>query len=209
MVMYQQSLELLHVTRAATLRKCAGMTQAQSDFSPAAGKWSAGEVLDHLLLAEKLYRGIFARLIEMQKAGQKPLIHISFDEVNTSIAFIPKPLLPLLEIPFTMLNLFVPARVREAMTQFRYLPAQNPDVAIPQKGKPIDELRNALAVSYEETASLLNANPGLDYRRMRYIHPLMGHNNVLDSLRIVALHERRHQSQIDDILRERQFPKVA
>ena len=207
--MYQQSLELLHVTRAATLRKCSRMTQAQSDFSPAAGKWSAGEVLDHLLLAEKLYRGIFARLIQMQKAGQKPLIHISFDEVNTSIAFIPKPLLPLLEIPFTMLNLFVPTRVREAMTQFRFLPAQNPDVAIPQKGKPIGELRNALAVSYEETASLLNANPGLDYRRMRYIHPLMGDNNVLDSLRIVALHERRHQSQLDDILHARQFPKVA
>jgi hypothetical protein len=64
--MYQQSLDMLRLTRARTLRLCAGMTQAQSDYSPAVGKWSAGEVLDHLLLAEKLYRDIFVRLIQMQ-----------------------------------------------------------------------------------------------------------------------------------------------
>jgi uncharacterized damage-inducible protein DinB len=207
--MYQPSLELLRVTRAETLRLCAAMTQAQSDYSPGVGKWSAGEVLDHLLLAEKLYRNIYARLIQMQKAGQRPLIRIGFEEVNTSIAFIPKAMLPMLEIPFTMMNLFVPTRVREAIISFRFLPAQNPDVAVPQKGKPIQELRGALAASYQETASLFEANPELDYRHMRYTHPLMGDNTVLESVRVVALHERRHQAQIDEILRSRQFPKVA
>jgi hypothetical protein len=147
-----------------------------------------------------LYRDIFARLIQMQKAGQRPVIHISFDEVNTSIAFIPKAMLPMLEIPFTILNLFVPTRVRETMVQFRFLPAHNPDVAVPQKGKSIVELRSALSAWYEETAALLNANPG---------HPLMCDNTVLDSLRVIALHEKRHQAQIDDILRSRQFSKVA
>lgn len=208
-VMYHQSLAMLRLARAETLRLGAGVSQAQSDFSPGPGKWSVGEVLDHLLLAEKLYRRIFARLIELQKSGQRPLIRIGFDEVNTSIAFIPKALLPMLELPFTMLNLFVPTVVREALTQFRWLPAQNPDIAVPQKGKPIDELRRALSVSYEETAALLDSNPSLDYRRLRYVHPLMGDNSVLDSLRIVALHERRHQAQIQDILRSRQFPKAA
>ena len=207
--MYQEGLELLRVTRSRTLRLCAGMTQSQSDHSPGVGKWSAGEVLDHLLLAEKLYRDIYARLIQMQKAGQRPVVHIGFDEVNTSIAFIPKAMLPMLEIPFTMLNLFVPTKVREAMIQFRFLPAQNPDVAVPQKGKSIKELRRALLASYEETAALFDANPALDYRWMRYIHPLMGDNTVLDSLRVVSLHERRHQTQIEEILRSRQFPKVA
>jgi len=129
--------------------------------------------------------------------------------VNTSIAFIPKSVLPLLEIPFTVFNLFVPTAVREVMTQFRFLPAQNPDVAIPQKGKPVDILRSALQASYEETAALLDANPGLDYNKMRYSHPLMGDNSVIDSLRILALHERRHHEQIREILRSRQFPKAA
>src|SRR5215467_8630813 len=207
--MYHQSLAMLRLSRAETLRLCARATQPQSDFSPGSEKWSVGEVLDHLLLAEKLYRGIFARLIQMQKSGQTPVIHISFNEVNTSIAYIPKALLPMLTLPFTMLNMFIPTALREAMTQFRWLPAQNPDVAVPQKGKPIDDLRRALAASIEETAALLDANPGLDYRRLRYVHPLMGDNSVLDSLRIIALHERRHHQQIQEILRSRQFPKAA
>jgi hypothetical protein len=44
---------------------------------------------------------------------------------------------------------------------------------------------------------------------MLYQHPIMGSNSVLQMLRIVALHERRHQSQIQEVLRSRQFPKVA
>ena len=207
--MYESDLAMLHSAREATLRLCAGLTQPQADFSPGAGKWSAGEVLDHLLLAEKLYRGIFARLIQMRKAGQRPVIRIGFAELNTRIGYIPKPLLPLLEFPLTMMNLFIPTRVRETMTQFRILPVQNPDLSTPQKGKPVDELHAALAASFEETAALLRANPGLDYREMRYIHPLMGDNSVLQSLRIIALHERRHQGQIRDILRSRRFPKAA
>jgi hypothetical protein len=207
--MYEQSLEMLGLARAETLRLCAGLTQQQSDFSPGVGKWSIGEVLDHLLLAEKLFRGIYLKLIQMQKSGQRPVIRVGFDEVNTRIGYIPKAVMPMLEIPFTMMNLFIPTAVREVMTQFRILPAQNPDAAAPQNGKPVDELHSALTVSYEETAALLRANPGLNYREMRYIHPLMGDNNVLQSLRIVALHERRHQGQIRDILHSRRFPKVA
>ena len=59
--MYQQDLEMLRLTRAETLRLTAGVDQAQSEFAPAAEKWSVGEVLDHLLLAENYYRGIFGR----------------------------------------------------------------------------------------------------------------------------------------------------
>jgi hypothetical protein len=129
--------------------------------------------------------------------------------VNTSIAFIPKAMLPMLEIPFTKLSLFVPTQVREALTQFWYLAAQNPDVACPKWGKPAPELRNTLAASIEGTAVLLDVNSGLDYRQMRFIHPLMGDNTVLDGPRIIALHERRPHEQIREILESRRFPKVA
>lgn len=207
--MYDKNLELLRVTRDSTLQICSGIGQMQSEFAPAPGKWSVGENLDHLLLAEKLYRGIFTRLIELQKSGQRPVITIGFDQLNTSLPLIPKPLLPMLEIPFTVFNLFVPTGVRNAMTQFRVFPVKNPDMSTPQWGKPIKELLQALALSYEETAALLRANPDLPYRDMRYRHPMMGDNNVLQSLQVIALHEQRHQSQIQEILRSNRFPKVA
>jgi hypothetical protein len=206
--MYHQNLELLHSTRAGTLRLCSAITQAQSEFAPP-GKWSAGEVLHHLLLAENLYRGNFAQLIELQKSGQRPILRRSFADLNTSIAYIPKPILPMLEIPFTVMNMFVPSVVRETMMQFRLVPAQNPDVITPKKGQPVNDLRAALQASYDEMAALFNANPHLDYRGMTYQHPIMGSNNALQMMRIVALHERRHQSQIRDLLRLPQFSKVA
>jgi hypothetical protein len=166
-------------------------------------------VLHHLLLADDLYRGNFAQLIELQKSGQRPVLRRSFADLNTSIAFIPKPMLPMLEIPFTVMNMFVPSVVRETMMQFRLLPAQNPDIITPKKGQPMNELRAALEASYDEMAALFNANSRLDYRGMVYQHPIMGSNNVVQMVRIVALHERRHQSQIQDLLRLPQFSKVA
>jgi hypothetical protein len=184
------------------------MTQAQSEFAPQ-GKWSAGEVLHHLLLADNLYLRNFARLIELQKSGEPQVLRSRFADLNPSIAYIPKSLLPMLEIPFTVANLFVPSVVRETLTQFRLLPAQNPDITTPQKGRRISELRASLQSSYDDIAALFSANPELDYRAMRFQHPIMGSNNVLQMLRIAAFHERRHQSQIQDLQRLSQFFKVA
>jgi hypothetical protein len=206
--MYKQNLALLHSTRDDTLRLCSRISQAQSEFA-LPGKWSAGEVLHHLVLADGLYRRYFTQLIELANSGETPILRSNFTELNTSIAHIPKPLLPMLEIPFTVLNLFVPTMLRETLTQFRLLPAQNPDITTPKKGEPLQDLRATLQSSCEQFETLFNDNPHLDYRAMRYQHPIMGSNNVLQMLRIMALHERRHQSQIRDILRARQFSMVA
>jgi hypothetical protein len=206
--MYRRNLALVQLSRAGTLRLCSAITQAQSEYAPP-GKWSTGEVLHHLILADDLYRRNFIQLIELAKSGQRPVLRTSFAELNTSVAYIPKPFLPMLEIPFTLLNMFVPAAVRETMTQFRVLPAQNPDRTTPNKGKPVHDLLASLQSSFDQIETLFNDNPKLDYRAMRYQHPIMGSNNVLQMLRIMALHELRHQSQIRDILHSRRFPKVA
>jgi DinB superfamily len=205
---YKQNLALLRSTRDDTLRLCSRISQGQSEFA-LPGKWSAGEVLHHLVLADDLYRRNFIQLIDLANSGETPILRSNFTELNTSIAYIPKPLLPMLEIPFTVLNLFVPTMLRETLTQFRLLPAQNPDITTPTKDKLLPELRATLQSSCKQIETLFNDNPHLDYRAMRYQHPIMGSNHVLQMLRIMALHERRHQSQIRDILRSRQFSMVA
>src|SRR5260370_3706036 len=116
--MYKQNLAVLLSARAGTLRLCSGISQAQSEFARPR-KWSVGENLHQLVLADDLYRSYFAQLIEMQKSGQRAVLRRSFADINTSIAYIPKPILPLLEIPFTVMNMFVPSVVRETMIEFR------------------------------------------------------------------------------------------
>jgi uncharacterized damage-inducible protein DinB len=145
----------------------------------------------------------------MAKSGQKPYLNRTFTDLNVSIAFIPKVMLPFFEVPFRLLNMVIPSFVREFMTRYRLVPAQNPDVGTPHKARPIDELRHELHSSLRETEALFEANPTLDYRTMVHQHPLTGANNVLQLLRFVASHEQRHQSQISDILRLPSFPRAA
>ena len=205
--MFQAELQKFHDVRQATLQLAKGLTQEQSKFSLAPGKWSAGEVLHHVLLAEQLYWEKFEQLIALRKAGQTAEMGTSFAEINTSVLFIPKGMLPLLDVPFTMMNWFVPAAVRETLTRHRLMPAQAPSIAQPQKGKSLAELREVLRSSLEATEKLFTANPDLDYHAMRFSHPLMGRNDVVQVLRIMSLHEQRHQDQIRDVLRSAAFPK--
>jgi DinB family protein len=208
MAVYSNDLELLRVTRADTLHLTGGLTQAQADYIPVPGKWSAGEVMDHLALADGVYRNTIADLIRLAKAGKRTVINGTFKEVNVSIAHIPKAALPFLEVPLTLFNLFVPPFVREILTEFPVLPTQNPDIAHPRKGLPIGVLREAIRTAYEKTAALFSDNPGLDYKRMRYRHPLLGDNNVLGLIRIVSFHERRHHTQLRTLFESRDFPRA-
>jgi uncharacterized damage-inducible protein DinB len=207
--MYQSDLALFRDTRNRTLELSDGLTQAQVDFEPGPGQWSVGEVLDHLLRAEALNCREISELIVMTKSGRKPYLKRTFADMNVSMAFIPKSLLPSLEVPFQLLNMVVPRFAREFMTRYRLVPAQSPDVGTPCKGRSIEELGKELRSSLQEMETLFETNPTLDYRAMIHQHPLMGVNNAVQLLRIVALHEQRHQSQISDTLRQPGFPRAT
>jgi DinB superfamily len=205
--MYPAELKLFRSVRTGTLTLAESLSEQQAAYAPGSGKWSIGEALDHILLAEQLYRDRFKKLIELKKAGRKPELKSDFSEINTSILFIPKPALPLLEAPFKMLNLFVPTAVRESLTRYRVMPAQAPSIAIPRKGRLVAELRAELRSSIAQTEDLFCNNLDLDFRELRLSHPLMGNNNILQLIRIMSMHEQRHQQQIRDVQRSSSYPK--
>jgi len=204
--MLKDSLEMFRSTRAQTIAMVDGLTQAQIDHVPARGKWSVGEVLDHLILGQRLNVCYIAEVIEMKKAGRQPVRKLSFSDVDVSVGYIPKSLLPVLETPFTILNMFVPAGVRDFMTRNRLVPAQNPNITAPRHGRSAVELRDELISSLKELETLLESHAHLDFSEMVIMHPLLGNNNVPSLVRFLALHEQRHQSQIDDILKSPRFP---
>src|SRR5262249_25204196 len=207
--MYRDDLELLRSTRSRTLSIVAGLSQPQFDFSPERGKWSIGEVLDHLLLSEEIFRGEIARLIELDKAGRRPVIKRSLSELDFSIAFIPKPILALAAAPFTLFNVFVPSGVRLFLIRSRLLPAQSATASTPRKGRPANTLMEQLRASLQETEALFEENSTLDFRKMFLEHPLLGTNNAIELVRLVALHEQRHQEQISEVIEGKQFPQAA
>lgn len=192
--------------RAATIRLVASLNQAQLDFSPQTGKWSIGEVLDHLLLVEELYRREIARLIALKRAGQRPYIRRTFADVNVSPLYLPDVLLPFLTLPLTIANVFIPSFVRDLATEYAVIPTRNPDGTTPRARRPAAELRAGLITSQAYIRELLAENDDLDFSEMVSEHPLTGASNVPAMLSFLARHERRHQGQIARLKAEARFP---
>jgi hypothetical protein len=195
--------------REATQALVSGLTQAQLDFSPSAARWSVGELIDHVLIAERLYREDIATLIRMKREGRRPLLRRTFSDVDVAPAFLPKAVMPYLDLPFTMMNLFVPAAAREFLMLHPVLPIQNPQAARPRKWRPAAELRAELVSSLRQTRALFDANPDIDYRELISQHPMMGTNDVLQMLRFLTLHERRHQRQMRHAIADPRFPQAV
>jgi uncharacterized damage-inducible protein DinB len=192
--------------RASTLKLVAPLSQAQFDFSPQAGKWSVGEVLDHLLLAETLYRDEIARLVRLKRAGRRPYLSRSFAEVNVAPLYLPDLVLPWLTLPFMIANVFIPVFVRDLATEYAVIPTRNPDRTTPRRGRSAVDLRAELRTSQAYLRDLMSENADLDFHEMIMEHPLTGANNVPAMLAFLARHERRHQGQITRLKTHRRFP---
>jgi len=201
------NLESLRETRARTRALIEPLSQAQLDLRPFPGKWSAGEVVDHLLLSEKVYRKVIADLIALKRKGEPPVLHYSFREIDASIAGIPKSLLPALEIPFQLMTSAIPSGIRDFMIRHPWIPSTNPAAAEPRPGRAAAELKEELLSSFEQTNELFDANRDLDFHEMRLTHPIIGNNDAPRMIRFLALHEARHHGQLESILASPGFPK--
>jgi hypothetical protein len=203
----EPSLNEFRATRAGTLAMARGLTQEQLDFVPGPNRWSAGEVLDHIVLAEGINNDQIAELIALKKAGRDPSLHLSFSDLNISIAYVPRSLLSVFEVPLTFINMFVPNCIRDYLTRRRVVPFQNPDAAAPTRGRTTSALNSDLTDSLRKTEALFQRDPRLDYGQMVLRHPLLGSYDVPGLLRFMAAHEQRHQSQIKNIIASPQFPR--
>ena len=208
-MMVQAQLEQFSSVRERTFSMVQRLSQEQADFSPTAGEWSVGEVVDHLLLAEAMYRVEIATLIERTQIGQTPRIYRSFADLNAGPAIIPKDLLPFFDVPFTLLTVFMPSCIREWVARSQLVPIRHPDVTTPRQGRSVDKLCHVLVTSLDETKALFAAHPNLDYAKMIYQHPLLGVQNVPQLLDFMGLHEELHQQQITRVLANTRFPMAT
>ena len=199
-------LSELESARAQTLGMTGALSQGQLDFAPRTGVWSIGEILDHLVLAEALYRGEIARLIELARAGRRPYLRRTFDEINVAPMYVPTMLLSLFSTPIAIMSRTMPDSVRRLLTEFPLVPTRNPDLATPRRHRPAAALQSDLRQSLADTRALLATNRDLQFDRMISEHPLTGATSVPQMLGFLALHERRHQGQIDRVRRQRSFP---
>jgi len=195
--------------RARTLELVAPLAQRQLDFEPAPGHWSNGQVLDHLLASDRLYREEIVELIARKRAGRRPYIRRTFQDINIRPLFLPDAVLPWLDLPLSVFNRVTPDAFRDLLARLPIVPSGNPDRGAPRARRPGPELRRDLVSSLAELRALIAANADLDFRELVLEHPVTGVSHVPRLFAFVAAHERRHHRQIDGIRRHRKFPPAG
>lgn len=190
-----------------TISGLALLSQTQADFAPAPGKWSVARNVHHILLSENFYRAQIARLIALAREGRTKTLEITFAEVNPSFAIVPVPILSALSAPLTLMNMFVPAIVRESVIRYPLFPALSPDVMQPLDTPPIAEILDNMRSSISATEGLFEGSLPDGLGSMAISHPLLGRNSISDILSLMSAHELRHHDQITRIKAMPAFPK--
>jgi uncharacterized protein (TIGR02246 family) len=183
-------------TRIATLGLVEGLSQQEFDWTPGAGKWSIGEVLDHLLRAEQFFRRDLEQLAEALQARRPMHIRHSFRDLDIGIPFVPKSWMPALDLPLTFAMFFVPPTMVNFIASSRMFPMSHPAVAEPERGRPAEALRRELWDAWQQTSQILEQIPAAEAARMTVAHPLLGTRTVPELIQFIAHHELRHQGQI-------------
>jgi hypothetical protein len=200
-------LHQYRVAREGTLSIIRNLSQNQASFKPATNVWSIGEIVEHLLMTEDLYRAQIQDLIVLARRGGGTNIDLTFKEINTSVAYIPRELIPFFSVPLRVFNMFVPQPVREVMFRLPLIPAVAPTVSTPSTVRPIEELRACCTTSLAATEAVFSSDLPANTDRMTLTHPILGTNNIAQIFRIIAAHEERHHTQMRGVLHNSRFPK--
>ncbi len=180
----EPELEELRARLAADLEALAAaaapLSQVEADWKPAAERWSAGEVLHHVVLANRTFAIVARKLIQQgRRAG-----------VTAG---------PQSRRSWPRLRAFAEIGASG--------PVKTPDRVTPAHGIPIGTLRRELVESHGAVAATIPALAGLDLGALRFPHPLGFELNLYQWIDIAGAHERRHLAQIETIAASPGFPR--
>jgi len=195
-------------TRNETLSLVEKLDQEQSEYQPGAGKWSVGEVLDHLLRVDAVIVREIGVALDQRERGL-PFVYRGLADVDSNVPWVLRPILPFFEVPFGLFNALVPPRLRRFLIRDRRLPGQAPRVLQPRFGRPIATLRQELLETFEAYAEQQRDHPDLNLENLFYYNSVLGLQSVPGMYRFAANHEERHQEQLREILDDEGFPKKS
>lgn len=190
-----EAFDSLRRARGDTLGLVEDLSQAQLDASPEAGRWSIGEVLDHLVRSDEMFLKEIRTLADRQRRGRAPLVYRGLGNGGGLFGSLPWPLRLPVEGTVACWNLVIPAVLRRWAIGQRQLRAQAPKVLRPRARRSREALFADLRASLEELEGLENADD-IDLSIGLYYSPILGFNTVPGLIRLAAQHERRHQGQI-------------
>jgi hypothetical protein len=164
--------EHLEETRAALLDAVRHVPRERRDERPGDGRWTVGEVLDHVSRVEAGYARLLTKRVRDARAKGLPA------ETETSSIL---------------------GSVESGPLTDRTRRLQAPEIVVPRQGATVDEGLAALASSRAAVrAALLDAN-GLALGTLTQNHPFFGTLNMYQWGVFLGLHDLRHAAQIREV----------
>lgn len=170
-------LQLLLVSQRETLEKLGPLTEKQWNWKPAEGRWSVGQVAEHIALAEEL---LFAKV---QEALKNPLR----DDWETKTAR-----------KTEFLERVMPTRTGKAKA---------PDEIVPEGKMSRTEVMIKLAQAREKTLAFTrDTQAELNARTAEHPFPVFNTLSAYQWLIYIPWHNQRHLKQIDEVKSTPGFP---
>ena len=165
-------------TREALVTEVRGLSEAQLSFQPMPGKWSIGEILDHLSLAERSIARVASRVLQ-QAAGRGLIGEPGSMEP------------PSHEIDREVFN----------------APATAPESVLPSPGRPLERLLASLEESRERLMEVSSRADGRVVGNVTIRHFQLGELHFYQWLILEGAHESKHLAQIRRIKSQPKFPR--
>lgn len=191
------ALDLFNEARGVTLESISQLDQAQLDATPQLGRWSLGEIFDHLIRVDRMFLREVSELVQRQRQGQIPLIFRSLRDLGAPGGSLPLPFRLPIEGTLAFGNIAFPARLRELAFRQRAVRVQAPQRLEPRAKRGKQELIADLQAGPAEVQRLENT-PDVSLRSALYYSPLAGWSGIDGLIRLIAQHDRRHQAQIQE-----------
>ena len=166
------------VARAALRDEVRGLSDAQLSFRPGPRRWSIGEILDHLCLAERAMIRSISRLLQ-HAAGLGQIAERGSMET------------PSHDIDVDLYN----------------RPAGAPESVLPSPDRPLERLLAGLEESRERLQEVTRRAEGRVVGNVTLPHFQLGQLNFYQWLAVQGAHEAKHTAQIRRIKADPAFPK--
>jgi DinB superfamily len=164
--------------RAALCDEVRGLSDTQLGFRPAPRRWSIGEILDHLCLAERAMIRSISRLLQ-HAAGLGKIAEPGAMDA------------PSHQIDLDLYN----------------QPAGAPESVLPSPDRPLERLLAGLEESRERLQEVTKRAEGRVVGNVTLPHFQLGELNFYQWLAIQGSHEAKHTAQIRRIKADPAFPK--
>jgi hypothetical protein len=163
--------------REALRREVQGLSEGQLAFQPIPGKWSIGEILDHLHLAERSIARVLSKIL--QQAAGRGLVG-----EPGSMDYLPH------QIDLQIYN----------------QPADAPESVRPSPERPLGQLLESLQESRERLQEVASQADGRVVGNVTIRHFQLGELHFYQWLALAGAHEAKHLVQIRQIKANPRFP---